>query len=331
MKSVRGCLFRCERDVETLVCTRGRAFPLTLLRERLRWPRCGSREVAVVFDPPSVTGEGYSPITHQEGHGECRCQRSCRLAESAGKGVSACRRAAMRPAGGGRSRLKKKQLNQRGQRQPFGFPASVRLGSSEAAPSGFLLPGFSSWSAVPIAAMPPATIAAEAAFLATRLSFDGILEDDFFFGFDDVLGFLDLAVFDLGPARREEGLTLARLAVFFMRSSNDVRGLQSRPYIILRSTRTRWQFVSIWPMPKSRSASATTSPRTARALFRIVQARTGRERVETSRCNCYYRTSTVGSVPRKSAHSAGWSNRNPEAVSCTTTEHFGQATDAIPE
>src|SRR5215208_6427311 len=64
--------------------------------------------------------------------------------------------------------------------------------------------------------MPPATIAAEAAFLATRLSFDGILEDDFFFGFDDVLGFLDLAVFDLGPARREEGLTLARLAVFFM-------------------------------------------------------------------------------------------------------------------
>jgi len=55
MKSVRACLFRCELDVETLVCTRGRAFPLALLRERLRCPRCGSREIAVVFDPPSAT------------------------------------------------------------------------------------------------------------------------------------------------------------------------------------------------------------------------------------------------------------------------------------
>jgi hypothetical protein len=109
-----------------------------------------------------------------------------------------------------------KQLNQQRQGQPFRFPSSVRLGSSEAAPSGFLLPGFSSWSAVPIAAMPPATIAAEAAFLATRLSFDGALEDDFLLGFADMLGFFDLAGLDLAPARREEGLTLARLAVFFM-------------------------------------------------------------------------------------------------------------------
>jgi hypothetical protein len=64
--------------------------------------------------------------------------------------------------------------------------------------------------------MPPATIAAEAAFLATRLSFDGTLGDDFLLGFADVLGFFDLAGLDLAPARREEGLTLARLAVFFM-------------------------------------------------------------------------------------------------------------------
>ena len=109
-----------------------------------------------------------------------------------------------------------RQLNQRRQGQPFRFPSSVRLGSSEAAPSGFLLPGFNSSSAVPIAAMPPATIAAEAAFLATCLSFDGALEDDFLLGFADVLGFFDLAVLDLAPARREEGLTLARLAVFFI-------------------------------------------------------------------------------------------------------------------
>jgi hypothetical protein len=64
--------------------------------------------------------------------------------------------------------------------------------------------------------MPPATIAAAAAFLATCLSFEGILEDDFFFVFDDLLGFLELIVFDLGPARREEEPSLARLAVFFM-------------------------------------------------------------------------------------------------------------------
>jgi hypothetical protein len=122
-----------------------------------------------------------------------------------------------------------KQLNQRRQGQPFRFPSSVRLGSSEAAPSGFLLPGFSSWSAVPIAAMPPATIAAEAAFLATCLSFDGTLEDDFLFGFADVLGFLDLAVLDLAPARRGEGLTFCwQLAPPMMRGEISIK-----PYAII--------------------------------------------------------------------------------------------------
>jgi hypothetical protein len=48
MKSVRECLFRCELDMETIVCTRGRAFPLGLLAERLRCPRCGSRQVVVI-------------------------------------------------------------------------------------------------------------------------------------------------------------------------------------------------------------------------------------------------------------------------------------------
>jgi hypothetical protein len=53
MKSVRECIFRCELDMETLVCTRGRAFPLARLAERLRCPRCGSRQVAVVYHAPS--------------------------------------------------------------------------------------------------------------------------------------------------------------------------------------------------------------------------------------------------------------------------------------
>ena len=51
MKSRRACLFRCELDMQTLVCTRGRAFPLARLAERLRCPRCGSRRVTVMYDP----------------------------------------------------------------------------------------------------------------------------------------------------------------------------------------------------------------------------------------------------------------------------------------
>jgi hypothetical protein len=53
MKSVRDCLYRRELDMETLVCTRGRDFPLVKLDTRLRCPRCGSRRVSVGFIVPS--------------------------------------------------------------------------------------------------------------------------------------------------------------------------------------------------------------------------------------------------------------------------------------
>lgn len=53
MKSRRECGFRYELDMATLVCTRGRAFPLARLAERLRCPRCGCRHVAVMFAPPA--------------------------------------------------------------------------------------------------------------------------------------------------------------------------------------------------------------------------------------------------------------------------------------
>ena len=56
LKHRRDCNFRCELDLETLVCTRGRAFPFGRLAERLRCPRCGCRRVAVVFGPPSDAG-----------------------------------------------------------------------------------------------------------------------------------------------------------------------------------------------------------------------------------------------------------------------------------
>lgn len=39
MKSIRRCAFRCELDVQTLVLTRGRAFPMGDLASRLRRPR----------------------------------------------------------------------------------------------------------------------------------------------------------------------------------------------------------------------------------------------------------------------------------------------------
>jgi hypothetical protein len=45
---------RRELDMQTLVCTRGRDFPVAHLAERLRCPRCGCRRVAVMFDPPAM-------------------------------------------------------------------------------------------------------------------------------------------------------------------------------------------------------------------------------------------------------------------------------------
>ena len=41
-------------DLETLVCTRGRDFPLARIAERLRCPRCGCRQVSVMFSPPKT-------------------------------------------------------------------------------------------------------------------------------------------------------------------------------------------------------------------------------------------------------------------------------------
>jgi len=50
--SSRECNYRKELDMETLVWTRGKAFPLSRLEARLRCPRCGSHNVVVLFAPP---------------------------------------------------------------------------------------------------------------------------------------------------------------------------------------------------------------------------------------------------------------------------------------
>lgn len=55
-KSSRECINRKTLDMETLVWTRGRDFPLSRLESRLCCPRCGSRNVVVLYEPPpSVT------------------------------------------------------------------------------------------------------------------------------------------------------------------------------------------------------------------------------------------------------------------------------------
>jgi hypothetical protein len=53
MKSIKECVYRAELDMETLVWTRGRSFPLSRLESRLRCPHCGSRDVQLIFTVPS--------------------------------------------------------------------------------------------------------------------------------------------------------------------------------------------------------------------------------------------------------------------------------------
>lgn len=54
MRQMRECLCRIELDLETLVWTRGEAFPLNLLESRLKCPLCSSRRVAIWFDERSA-------------------------------------------------------------------------------------------------------------------------------------------------------------------------------------------------------------------------------------------------------------------------------------
>ena len=54
MKSRRECHYTRELNLETLVWTRGPNFPLSSLHGRLMCPRCRSRRVVVMFQPPTV-------------------------------------------------------------------------------------------------------------------------------------------------------------------------------------------------------------------------------------------------------------------------------------
>jgi hypothetical protein len=52
MKSIRECVSRYDLDLDTLIWTRGGSFPVSMLAERLKCPRCGSRRVALMFNLP---------------------------------------------------------------------------------------------------------------------------------------------------------------------------------------------------------------------------------------------------------------------------------------
>jgi hypothetical protein len=52
-RSVRRCVYRKQLDLDTLVSTRGPNFPLSRLESRLMCPACGSRDVTVMFEPPT--------------------------------------------------------------------------------------------------------------------------------------------------------------------------------------------------------------------------------------------------------------------------------------
>lgn len=55
-RSKAKCRYQAELSLETLVWTRGPNMPLAALGERMMCPRCGSRRVSVIFEPPTIAG-----------------------------------------------------------------------------------------------------------------------------------------------------------------------------------------------------------------------------------------------------------------------------------
>lgn len=53
LKSIPVCSYAYELDVQSLLWTRGRPFPVSGLARCLKCPMCGSRHVSVVLIPPA--------------------------------------------------------------------------------------------------------------------------------------------------------------------------------------------------------------------------------------------------------------------------------------
>jgi len=58
------CHFQTSLSMETLVATRGRAFPLARLASRLRCPNCGDEGVHVLFDVPGSALPVFVPQSY---------------------------------------------------------------------------------------------------------------------------------------------------------------------------------------------------------------------------------------------------------------------------
>jgi hypothetical protein len=55
------CDFQAALDVQTLLCTRGRRFPLSQLASRLQCPNCGDGRLELLFDVPGTPIPAYVP------------------------------------------------------------------------------------------------------------------------------------------------------------------------------------------------------------------------------------------------------------------------------
>jgi hypothetical protein len=55
MHQHRECVHHGELDLETLVWTRCADFPLSHLESQVKCPPCGSRQVVVLFQPPTTS------------------------------------------------------------------------------------------------------------------------------------------------------------------------------------------------------------------------------------------------------------------------------------
>jgi hypothetical protein len=53
MKRRRDCVGRYPLDLQTLIWTRGLAFPIARLQSRLKCPQCQSRRVVLVVETPT--------------------------------------------------------------------------------------------------------------------------------------------------------------------------------------------------------------------------------------------------------------------------------------
>ena len=60
LKSVRPRSNKYELDVRTLLWTRGRAFPISMLSSRMRCPKCGARKVSVRISLPGAVLEAQA-------------------------------------------------------------------------------------------------------------------------------------------------------------------------------------------------------------------------------------------------------------------------------